>query len=326
MPEPLLTVLMPVYNAEKYLRIAIDSILNQSFREFEFMIIDDGSSDQSISIIESYNDPRIRLIKNEKNLGITATLNKGIQLSNTELIARMDADDISYPERLQKQYEYLSKHQECALVSSWAREITQDGEPSATMEFDPDYYHYMLNFECWIYHPAVMYRRSAVQEVGMYTVRYSEDFELWWQLSRRYKIYVFPEVLLDYRLSDNSQSRITKFKETDDIQHAQVLRNIRYYTGEHFSISPNEIEFLRFNLTPILQENRTGSLVKAFRKLNAIGQGFEQKDKIYQQETQASAAVVFQKKRLVKALKKELSFLQLFSVLIRTGYYRLFLK
>src|SRR5690242_19294735 len=98
MQNPLVTVLMPVYNAEKYLAEAIDSILQQTLTNFEFIIIDDGSSDRSISIIQSYNDPRIRFIRNEQNMGISKTLNRGIEMAAAELIARMDADDISYPE------------------------------------------------------------------------------------------------------------------------------------------------------------------------------------------------------------------------------------
>src|SRR3990170_6879460 len=118
---PTLTVLMPVYNAGNYLHEAIESILSQTFRDFEFLIIDDASTDSSVDIIESFQDPRIRLVKNDINMGITATLNKGIELSTTELIARMDADDISYVDRLQKQYEYFKKDKSCTLLSTSAR-------------------------------------------------------------------------------------------------------------------------------------------------------------------------------------------------------------
>src|SRR5688572_53842 len=126
MPQPLVTVLMPVYNAERFLSEAIDSILQQSLTDFEFLIIDDGSTDCSREIINAYKDDRIRLVQNESNLAITASLNKGIHLARASLIARMDADDISYPERLQKQYNYLSNHPDCALLSTSARVITED--------------------------------------------------------------------------------------------------------------------------------------------------------------------------------------------------------
>ena len=110
MVTPRVTVLMPVHNAGQFLNEAIDSILNQSFKHFEFLIIDDGSTDNSAAIIESYRDPRIRLLRNDRNMGITPTLNKGISLASCELIARMDADDISHPSRLQKQYGFCANN------------------------------------------------------------------------------------------------------------------------------------------------------------------------------------------------------------------------
>ena len=101
--KPILTVLMPVYNSEKYLAEAIESILSQSYTDFEFLIINDGSTDRSETIIKSYNDKRIIYIKNKSNLGLIKTLNKGISLVKTKYLARMDSDDKSHPERLKKQ-------------------------------------------------------------------------------------------------------------------------------------------------------------------------------------------------------------------------------
>ncbi len=146
MPKPLVTVLMPVFNAEKYLREAIESILNQTLIEFEFLIIDDGSSDNSISIIRSYSDSRIRFIQNEHNLGISKTLNRGIELASAELIARMDADDISYPQRLQKQYDYINNNEDCALLSTWTRMITEDKQHVRTEKYKSCFYYYNTEF------------------------------------------------------------------------------------------------------------------------------------------------------------------------------------
>src|SRR6476469_4762791 len=182
--KPLITVLMPVYNAERFLREAIDSILQQTLSYFEFLIIDDGSTDNSVAIIKSYGDARISFIQNEKNLGISATLNRGLELASCELIARMDADDISYPERLQKQYDFFETNKDVALLSTWAREVSETGELVYTARWRPPFFYYNLTFECWIYHPTVMYRRSAVLDVGAYSPPYSEDYALWWYLSR----------------------------------------------------------------------------------------------------------------------------------------------
>src|SRR5580698_9685158 len=108
--NPKVTVLMPVYNGEKYIKEALESILQQTFIDFEFLIINDGSTDNSVSIIKSFNDNRIRLIHNEKNSGLVYSLNKGIGLSNGEYIARMDCDDVSIPERLEKQVGFLNSN------------------------------------------------------------------------------------------------------------------------------------------------------------------------------------------------------------------------
>ena len=116
--SPLVTVLMSVYNGEKYFPETIESILNQTFTNFEFLIIDDGSSDNSIKIIESYDDPRIRLICNDENIGQTKTLNKGIKLAKGNFIARSDQDDISSSNRLFIQYNYLNNNPNFCLIHS----------------------------------------------------------------------------------------------------------------------------------------------------------------------------------------------------------------
>ncbi|HKQ33129.1 MAG TPA: glycosyltransferase family A protein, partial [Thermodesulfobacteriota bacterium] len=120
---PKVTVLMTVYNGEKFLNEAIDGILNQTFRDFEFLIINDGSTDGSREIIKSYKDPRINLVDNESNIGLTASLNRGLSLAGGEYIARQDADDISLPERLEKQISILERNPDIALLGSWYLEI-----------------------------------------------------------------------------------------------------------------------------------------------------------------------------------------------------------
>jgi glycosyltransferase involved in cell wall biosynthesis len=118
---------MPVYNAEPYLYDAIDSILNQTFHNFEFLIINDGSTDNSEKIILSYKDSRIRYIKNETNIKLIETLNKGIENARGKYIARMDADDISLPNRLEKQYAFLENHPEIGIVGTWFESFNEKG-------------------------------------------------------------------------------------------------------------------------------------------------------------------------------------------------------
>ena len=207
---PLISVLMPVYNAEKYLREAIDSILNQTFSDFEFLIIDDGSSDSTSNIIESYTDPRIRLFKNKKNLGLIATLNKGVSLAKGKYIARMDADDISHPSRLARQFEYLSQHSEVGVLGAAVQIIDDSG--NASDKSRPPTSHGVIRWHlCFsdpIVHPSVMIRRSVFNKVGGYSsdMLHAEDYDLWRRLSNVTRLANMNDVLLFLRKHKNSIS------------------------------------------------------------------------------------------------------------------------
>lgn len=268
--KPRLTVLMPVFNAELFLAEAIDSILNQSFAHFEFIIIDDGSSDSSCTIVESYSDKRIRFFKNEKNLGISATLNKGISLASCELIARMDADDIAHPERLRKQYNYMCMNPHCAMVSSWAEVISEDKKFIRLERYRNEFYYYNLTFECWIYHPTVVFRKQCVEAVGMYSKMYSEDYDLFWKISARYRIGNIGEALVRYRISSTSLNTVLKKEEYNEENEINVLRNIRYYMGDRYTLHKDSLECLRHNFDPIVESGNIEAAVVALNALEEI--------------------------------------------------------
>jgi glycosyltransferase involved in cell wall biosynthesis len=320
--EPVVTVLMPVYNAEVHLREAIDSILQQTLTHFEFLIVDDASTDNSHSIIQSYNDPRIRLIRNETNSGISATLNRGIEAARCELIARMDADDISYPERLEKQYHFFQQHPDCALLSTWVREITPEGEPVRIEKWRRPFYYYNLTFECWIYHPTVMYTRSAVLDVNAYSTPYSEDYDLWWQLTRKYKMDTLAEVLLDYRLTAASLYRLTRKTEYEEAQYNQIVRNLQYYTGPQFPLSTAEVECYRHNFVPLLKKQSTGALVTALQKLDRINAFILQKENINRDRAAVVEAAYEKKKFIIRMLASQLSVPKKLLFLLRLGQWR----
>jgi len=251
MKRPLLSVLMPVYNAEKFLLEAVESILNQTFKDFELVIVDDGSTDSSVDIVRSFSDPRIRLYKNEKNLGISATLNRGIDLAEADLIARMDADDICYPERLQRQYDFIQSHPDGSLYSCWAMEVDEKRMPIKTEHLNPNHYYYNLTFACWIYHPTMVYRRKDILSIGGYSLTYSEDFDLAWRLSRRFKMYHLPEVLLEYRHSGHSLWKVTHKNENHESFLRQVRRNINYYlNNQDIQIWDWQLELLSYSYDP----------------------------------------------------------------------------
>lgn len=194
---------MPAYNAEKYLREAIDSILSQTFTDFEFIIINDGSTDSTKDIILSYTDPRIIYLENEQNSGICVTLNKGLDAARGTYIARMDADDISLPDRFQKQVAYLSTHPEIGVLGT---DIEVFGDSIQPYEFrqlhTPEECSAGLIFNSCFAHPSVMMRRHVLES---FNLRYKdkfrglEDYELWWQLNKLCKLNNLPEILLRYR-------------------------------------------------------------------------------------------------------------------------------
>ncbi len=270
MNTPRITVLMPVFNAERYLREAIDSILIQTFEDFEFLIIDDGSTDSSVEIVRSYVDPRIRFFQNEVNCGISETLNRGIKLAACELIARMDADDVSYPHRLKKQYEYMMQHPNCALLSTWARVVTEDKRFVRLERYPSRFYYYNLTFECWMYHPTIMFRRAPVEAVGMYSMKYSEDYDLFWKISTAFEIGNLAEALVDYRLSSTSLNTVLKKKEYDIANEQNVLRNIRYYMGSNFEIPEHVRECFRHNFGPMAAMQSVDEVVEALKILTSI--------------------------------------------------------
>jgi glycosyltransferase involved in cell wall biosynthesis len=208
MSVPKITVLMPVYNGEKHLAQAVDSILSQTYSDFEFLIINDGSSDGSVDIINLYNDTRVRLLSNNQNLGLIATLNKGIDLARGEYIARMDCDDISLPKRLAKQAEFLEADHSCAMVAAKAVFIDDDGKECGYWGDDQNSTSYreivrrLPRANC-IAHPGVMIRKSVLATYR-YDARqvHSEDYDLWLRLcADGVRIEKIDEILLKYRLN-----------------------------------------------------------------------------------------------------------------------------
>lgn len=210
MNEPMVTVLMAVYNGEKFLKEAMESILNQTFTNFEFLIINDGSTDNSVKIIKSYDDPRIRLINNETNLKLIASLNKGISLAKGKYIARMDCDDISMPERLEKEVKFLEDNEEYGLVGTWYTVIDGEGKEKYNMSYPSsnDLIKLFLSLNCPLVHGSIMGRTELFKQnlYGSKEYYAVEDYELWVRFSKLTKIYNIPEYLFRYRIYGESFS------------------------------------------------------------------------------------------------------------------------
>jgi len=215
--DPRVTVIMPVYNAERYVSEAIDSILTQTFTDFEFIIIDDGSTDGSPDIIGQYEDKRIRFIRKPRNEGLVSALNLGIELALGEYIARMDADDIALPERLEKQVAFLDSHPDVVVVGTKAWRIDPAGkiiESMISVTRWEDVHRYLRSGANRLIHSSVMMRTEIVRKIGGYREQFphAEDIDLWLRILEHGKICNLPEKLMLYR-SNSSGVRLTKILE-----------------------------------------------------------------------------------------------------------------
>ncbi len=202
MKQPLVSVIMAVYNAQEFLNIAIDSILLQTYRNFELIIIDDGSTDQSPNIIAYYKDPRIKYLR-QKNKGLSASLNKGIKQAKGQYIARMDSDDISYSTRFEKQVRFLEKNPDVAMVGTSFDFIDEDSGITGkaySLSRSQD-----LKIEFLTRNPfghgTVMIRRDVIIDSGGYDINQPiEDYELWWRISKKHKVANIPDFLYGWRI------------------------------------------------------------------------------------------------------------------------------
>jgi len=251
---PLLSVLMPVYNAETYLSAAVKSILEQSYNNFDFIIINDGSTDNSLEILQNFSkkDKRIKLFSRE-NKGLVQTLNEGLAIIHTPFVARMDADDIALPTRFEKQMQYLIKNNDCLLLGTKVIVIDTDGDEICEMgnyfshqEIDRGLLEEKGQF---IYHPSVIFRKAIVDQLGGYRKEYPhvEDLDLFLRISELGKIENLREPLLKYREHFNKVGHLHRneqMTEINDVIKETYARRKLTYKKTPISPSPihNEID------------------------------------------------------------------------------------
>lgn len=202
--SPKVTVFIPVYNREQYVGEAIESILAQTFSDFEILVVDDGSTDHSLDKIRFFSDPRIRIVCNEENLGIPKTRNKGVELARGQYMAMLDSDDRAFPERLEKQVAFLDLHPEYAQVGSWCRMMDAQGRALNKIKRQPvlpDDIHAQFLFRCAMSNRSIMARTAILQEYR-YRNDYPrcQDYELHVRLAKRYKLGNLPECLVYGRI------------------------------------------------------------------------------------------------------------------------------
>ena len=249
----LISVIMSNYNTpEEYLRQSIESILNQTYQNFEFIIIDDCSTDNSLQVIESYTDKRIKIIRNEQNLGITKSLNKGLAVAVGEFVARMDADDIALPERFEKQVDFLKTHTEY-IVCGTGVELIGEWEKKHSNKYicrtipEREQFRIRLLFgNCPnIVHPTAMFNHTMLKK---YAITYNEnyplaqDYRMWVSCSEVAECANLPETLLKYRVHGKAVSNDKKEQQKNiaqQIMHEQLRALELDLSEEYFDIHNN---------------------------------------------------------------------------------------
>jgi glycosyltransferase involved in cell wall biosynthesis len=194
---------MAVHDGERHVGEAVRSVLDQTLRDFELLIVEDGSRDGTRAVLDGFDDARIRIVANERNLGLTPSLNVGLRESRGVYVARMDADDVSLPERLARQVAFLDAHPECAMVATWVERIAENGSALGVVRAptgSEEIRRYLRQGNC-IAHGSVLLRRDAVEEAGGYheDMEPAEDYDLWLRLIERREVACLPEVLYRWR-------------------------------------------------------------------------------------------------------------------------------
>ena len=230
---PTVSVVMPAYNAEAYVSDAITSILEQTYTDFEFIVIDDGSSDRTRAIIASFRDPRLVVIANERNLGLTASLSKGLAVARGQYIARQDADDVSLPSRLERQVRYFSTHPEIGLLGTWWSHMDESGRVFQVVRSpanSPAIREALLTSSVFA-HGSVMLRRECVESAGGYqsAAGSAEDLDLWLRLVEKHEVGNVPEQL--YRMRVHGASVVGRGLRN----HLESVYRVRKNTVQRWS-------------------------------------------------------------------------------------------
>jgi glycosyltransferase involved in cell wall biosynthesis len=233
--NPKISVIMSVHNGETYLRESVESILDQTYRDFEFLIVDDGSVDRTGEILASYKDRRIKIIT-QRNQGLTPSLNKAIQLARGEYIARQDADDRSSLHRLEREFEFMQVHTDVSLVGTHVSFINKDGKEFGSWkppESHGEIRKCLLEEGNAFCHGSVMIRKACLEDVGFYreAFEYTQDYDLWLRISEKYRVENIPDIFYQFRRGPKTISRKKLSRQLDFHLLAVALAKERERNG-----------------------------------------------------------------------------------------------
>lgn len=247
--NPLVTVFIPVFNAENYILESLKSILDQTYKNLEILIIDDGSTDNTVKIINSLNDSRIRLLRNSENKGIPYTRNRGLRQANGKYLAIMDADDISYPDRIKKQVEFMEKNPEIDVAASYYKIIGGRFKKTFKPKFiKKEELKIDLLFANSIGNPTSIIRMETIKRHNLcYNENYfvSQDYGMWIEISKIGNLVIIPEVLLKYRFGHDNISK--KSEEKKWKKRKKIIDSIHKDLLDYYGFNLNDEELETFN-------------------------------------------------------------------------------
>jgi glycosyltransferase involved in cell wall biosynthesis len=272
------SVIMPVFNSDKYLRESIDSTIHQTFSNFELIIINDGSEDDSEKIIKSFADARIRYIKHPENKGLIYTRNEALRLSNGQYIAFLDSDDIAIPQRIERQVAFLESNPDFGMVGSWVKTIDENGiviNNCIKHTAKPEVIPVILLFKNYFTTSSVMVRKSCLPDAPFdQDFPIAEDYNLWIKIAERSKVWNLQEVLTCYRLhNENIHKQLyQKMRELDMLQLTRQLSKFKInfaeeeyqiffligkldYLEEHDLFFKTEFEFIDRTFNKLIKAN-----------------------------------------------------------------------
>lgn len=244
----MVSAVIPVHNGQKYIRESIDSCLNQTYKNIEIIVVDDESTDNTLDILREYGN-KIKIIPVKKQNGLGNVINIGIKESKGKYIARLDADDIMYPTRLEKQVQYLENNSDCVVVGGQIDIIDENGDIKNHREYaveDKDIKKNMFIFSPFA-HPSVTIRRSALESVGLYPENMwkVEDVKLFFLLSKEGKFHNISDTVIKYRMTFNTQS------QSNMVEHFKKTNTIREWAITELGIKPTFREILIWNIQKV---------------------------------------------------------------------------
>ncbi len=266
---PSLSIIMPAYNVGQYIAQAIQSVLDQTYEDFELIIINDGSTDNTKTVITSFNDSRIKYFENEKNSGIVFSRNRGLKLAKGEYIGMLDADDVAHSEKFKKQIAFLEQNKDFGMLGSWANFIDEEGVRLAgswKLKAPPEMIPSIMLFKNYFLQSAVIYRKECISQFSFREgFDILEDYLIWLEIINKYKAWNLQEYLIDYRVHDGG---VTKMHQQKKLEKEKKVFQIQFnHLGIDATAQEMELHLLIRDDKPISKIETLKSIEKWLLKI-----------------------------------------------------------